>query len=926
LAGLKDQLKLRVPVSYEEKTEIDKLYTRIEMLEKSLEVEIPVDFNIKQSAIAKLAAEMKLIESMMGNITKKVETKSALKLNKFLPNFGTGFNPAAWATILGGILLVAAPLIGLITSAMLTLPGLIATVVAPIGAIALGFDGIKKAAENAGLTKDGGLGDVFVKLREEVASVFEGKLTDPFKKLAESVPSFTDSLKGVAAGTSDVMSGLIDTITGSDGAQKIKETLSAIGTELSRSMAPGLADFTQALINLAHQFTTGGALEGLGDWFRETMADFKEWTSTENLTDSFMALGTALRIILETLGEMGKQGLDFVGDQSKMDGFLETLRGLGTALEDIVEISNQLGDVWDTIVPTFNYGQALTALMQGNGVEAYRNFMEGWNQGSGEEMGRKISLDVTAGLDAGFELGSPFAGLTNAGAEELNQLAYDIAQAGTDGMERLEQAITTGDVELGIATQIKEKVGAAVTGAQQALAPLKEGLQTDINDALQPLGDIAGRLGTAFADVPTQLSGALAKVPEIITAAFGIITIGLGTQAEKVGEAFTDGFANLPQKVGQSFAGVPAAVGNALNGPIATAVSNSMNGAVQAMNVGGAQVAAAAATSFTGVVTAIAGQMQVAVDTVANFCGVMVSTALSYTDAMRASGLAVGAAFAEGLASASDLVASSANALMTIARLPFPNSPAKIGPFSGSGWVDKSGEAVGAGFAAGMDNSQGNVVASAKELMQAIKDVFGSAEGININFFMGQAASNMSAMATSSKEFRSNMSGAVEDMGTASTVESGLVEADLADIKRKKAEIDLQIAQLQAQKNATADKAAKAGLTAEIDQLRIQKERLDLLKEENGLQEDRKTAIQQLSDTIATNITDMIKMPGEFAKTTANAAMQDIGISGSGALPTIANWAMDAGTNFIFNVNNMDDAIQGQQAQQSKQVAGTVSR
>ena len=166
------------------------------------------------------------------------------------------------------------------------------------------------------------------------------------------------------------------------------------------------------------------------------------------------------------------------------------------------------------------------------------------------------------------------------------------------------------------------------------------------------------------------------------------------------------------------------------------------------------------------------------------------------------------------------------------------------------------------------------------------------------------------------------MSGAVADMGTASTVESGLVEADLADIKRKKAEIDLQIAQLQAQKNATADKAVKAGLTAEIDQLRIQKERLDLLKEENGLQEERKTAIQQLSDTIATNIVDMMKMPGEFAKTTANAAMQDLGISGSGALPTIANWAMDAGTNFIFNVNNMDDALQGQQSQQRKQAAG----
>ena len=226
------------------------------------------------------------------------------------------------------------------------------------------------------------------------------------------------------------------------------------------------------------------------------------------------------------------------------------------------------------------------------------------------------------------------------------------------------------------------------------------------------------------------------------------------------------------------------------------------------------------------------------------------------------------------------------------------------------------------GLAIGITDNANGPISAIREVMQAIKDVFGSAEGINLNFYMGESKSAMSSMATSSKEFRSNMSGAVADMGTASTVESGLVEADLDDIKRKKAEIDLQIAQLQAQKNATADKAAKAGLTAEIDQLRIQKERLDLLKEENGLQEERKTAIQQLSDTIATNIVDMMKMPGEFAKTTANAAMQDLGISGSGALPTIANWAMDAGTNFIFNVNNMDDALQGQQSQQRKQAAG----
>jgi hypothetical protein len=213
--------------------------------------------------------------------------------------------------------------------------------------------------------------------------------------------------------------------------------------------------------------------------------------------------------------------------------------------------------------------------------------------------------------------------------------------------------------------------------------------------------------------------------------------------------------------------------------------------------------------------------------------------------------------------------------------------------------------------------------AMATGIFQAFKEVFGDGATPALNIVMGGAQESMSSMAASSKEFRSNMSTAVTGMAS-----SGLTstDTDLADIKRQKAEIDLRIAELQAQKNQAQDKAAKSALTAEIDQLRIQKERLDLLKEENGLQEDRKTAIQQLSDTIATNIMDMIKMPGEFAKTTANAAMQDLGISGSGAIPTIANWAMDAGTNFIFNVNNMDDALQGQQAQQRKQTAGIAGR
>ena len=143
LAALRDDLKVRIPVSFDEKNEIDKLYTRIQLMEKALEVEIPVDFKLKKTALARLGAEMSLIEKMMGGVTKRVE-KDFSNLRSALPKFGTGLNPAAYATIMLGIAAVAAPLIGLITAALLAIPGVLATVMAPIGAMLLGFRGRQK--------------------------------------------------------------------------------------------------------------------------------------------------------------------------------------------------------------------------------------------------------------------------------------------------------------------------------------------------------------------------------------------------------------------------------------------------------------------------------------------------------------------------------------------------------------------------------------------------------------------------------------------------------------------------------------------------------------------------------------------------------------------------------------------------------------
>jgi hypothetical protein len=100
---------------------------------------------------------------------------------------------------------------------------------------------------------------------------------------------------------------------------------------------------------------------------------------------------------------------------------------------------------------------------------------------------------------------------------------------------------------------------------------------------------------------------------------------------------------------------------------------------------------------------------------------------------MEQSGVAIGASFARGIASQASLVASSANALMAAARAFFPNSPADEGPFSGSGWVDRSGFAIGEGFAKGLSESSGVVIDATDSMMRQVSDLLNepqSAEGL----------------------------------------------------------------------------------------------------------------------------------------------------------------------------------------------------
>lgn len=293
---------------------------------------------------------------------------------------------------------------------------------------------------------------------------------------------------------------------------------------------------------------------------------------------------------------------------------------------------------------------------------------------------------------------------------------------------------------------------------------------------------------------------------------------------------------------------------------------------------------------------------------------------------MEQSGVAIGASFARGIASQASLVASSANALMAAARAFFPNSPADEGPFSGSGWVDKSGASIGVSFADGISSSMKGVVSTARELMQAVKDVFGSAEGLTINFNLGGVADQAQAATT-----------AVKDFGTAvgtippAQLKALQPEASAQESQFSRDELDRQLAVLEIERKSLELERAKTGaneaaIKARLEEIKQQKLQLGLQKN----QLDYATKYGEQTDSMTTKMNQfyqdigkkVVGLPTDFAKNVGGEFMNDLGISGQGAIPNLIN----EGVNYIFQVSDMQSALTAQRTLVNKQAAGVTQR
>lgn len=622
----------------------------------------------------------------------------------------------------------------------------------------------------------------------EVAAAYD-KL---FDGIADGVEGSMSTLSALSSGMAQVAGELVAQIGNiADGTGgKLAETVTNLGSGLTSaveglgSAAAGAAGPVSDLTSLlsaswaAQLDVLGGSLKAVGDGFSEAFKDTssldKARTSFAELNSDVVSLKEAMSGLSElfrglgTLWEVASpQGVLFNAPDNLVD--LKALQTAGASLDDfmskwerirsfgfnanrvelVVETSLRRsdgdGDLAADIEAQIHRLKTLEKVLKID-LKTEINLVEGassqeeldrisnqiadqFRQGTlGEPVEVPVpvspKIDVpegtvdTTGIDASLEssMQNIGSGMGDAANTALQGKATEIG--GIAQQQAAETAALVGQAfgDMQIPTEgLTASLGEALTALRDQVVTQTTEISTELVAKFQ---ELPNTLAPAFEGLGSSIRDTLAAVPIDASGMFDTLVSNVQSEMQRVSDTIASSSAGLTGAVSQAFSGM---------GAEATAAVSGMSASVQSeMASVESSITTAGNNAKSGFVSAMSAMQSESV-------GLAQSTASGVRGALQmdltASGVAVGSTFAAGIRSQVGNVSAAASALAAAARSKFPNSPAKEGPFSGAGWVDRSGEAVGRDFAAGIRAGVGAVAGAATALMQAAHAPFAGLEG-----------------------------------------------------------------------------------------------------------------------------------------------------------------------------------------------------
>ena len=140
------------------------------------------------------------------------------------------------------------PVLALASGLIVAAPAALAAVAVPIAAIALGFKGIKKAAET--------VKPAFEKMQADISGVFEKGLVPGFEIVKDTIiPGLTGSFQGLAGSLSTVFNSFTKNLASDTNMEAMQTIIGNVGIAAQRAM-PGINNFTDGILNLVSTLST----------------------------------------------------------------------------------------------------------------------------------------------------------------------------------------------------------------------------------------------------------------------------------------------------------------------------------------------------------------------------------------------------------------------------------------------------------------------------------------------------------------------------------------------------------------------------------------------------------------------------------------------------------------------------------------------
>ncbi|WP_313860292.1 phage tail protein [Mycobacteroides abscessus] len=487
---------------------------------------------------------------------------------------------------------LAVPAIGLMSGALVALPGILSAIVAPLGAVLMGMEGIKQSLVNSGwavFDKKGKLkpGEQLAKIQDSVSKVFETGLTPVFTKLLAIIPALQEGFGAIAQGLVGMTDGFVSALTSAKGLDQIKTMFKNIGDALGQA-SPGIRDFTTAMLTLSTEFSKKlpGMAQSFNNWASKVLTWVDKITTKgpdglSQFDKAMSGLGDSLKSFGSGIGDLFLKGFDWISNPENPKKVVSFINDLKTAIDGLWPILDKtftrLEQLMKTAAPLIKTAGALSELTGQNKTGS--NFKAPGDGSDGGSTGQK----AWDGFKNGFLQAFDPAWLGNKITEMFNSVPWSSVWQGLKDSWNAVLGFFQGSVSFfanlwgSIQSAATSAWNGIVSAVSSAITNVVSAIVSGGSQIMAEVGSWPGKIQSFFADagswliaagqqivqglingIGSMIGSAVAKAKELAGAVKNAVTGFLGIHSpsrvmnelgQYTGQGFADGLESQKEKI-----------------------------------------------------------------------------------------------------------------------------------------------------------------------------------------------------------------------------------------------------------------------------------------------------------------------------------------------------------------------------------------